>query len=254
VTSLNFRCYGRSVAAHPPASSAPDQPAPLESASARERLAQAAFTQFAIHGFDATTVDQIADAAGFSRRTFFRYFATKEDVIFPAHDRLRSSVAAELDRRRDEPPLDAVCASVGLVLADYVANREVSLLRFGLTRKVTSLRDREVTSVHRYERLFARYISEQTAEADPLGAELMASAVVAAHNSVLRDWLVNGGVSDPRHDLLAALARVRALFAAPSDATSDAAVASTRSVVAVFSVDAPVADVIEAIRARRIAP
>src|SRR5438309_1168001 len=116
--------------------------------SARERLTTTAFRLFAAQGFDATTVDDIADAAGVSRRTFFRHFATKEDVIFPDHDGLRAAVEAQLDARDNEPPLRALCNSVRVVLAHYVNEAEVALARYALTRQVPSLREREVNSVH----------------------------------------------------------------------------------------------------------
>jgi AcrR family transcriptional regulator len=209
----------------------------------RERLAEAAFIQFNERGFDATTVDQIADAAGVSRRTFFRYFKTKEDAIFPEHDRLRATVAADLQRRINEPALAAVCASVALVLDDYTRHREVALLRFALTRTVTSLRDREVTAVHRYQRLFVRHLRAHSPELDAQTVEIMAAAVVTAHNSVLRDWLLNGGAGDPLPELRTLLARVQALFVAGLAPTQPAG-----SVVAVFTVDTPLADVISAIQ------
>ena len=49
--------------------------------TSREELEQAAFTLFAARGFDATTVDEIAAAAGIGRRTFFRYFPSKESLL-----------------------------------------------------------------------------------------------------------------------------------------------------------------------------
>jgi AcrR family transcriptional regulator len=226
-----------------PLPSAAEATADAPADSVRQRLATAAFEQFLTHGFDNTTVDQIAAAAGLSRRTYFRYFATKEDVIFPEHDRLRAVVAAELERRQGEDPLTAVCEAVALVLDDYVRNREVSLLRFTLTRSVSALRDREVTSVHRYQRLFARYLREHLdGNRDALTVEVMAATIVTAHNCVLRDWLLADAVGDPRTDLESALARVRTIFVPPEGTAP--AIAST---VAVFSVDTPLVEVVEAI-------
>jgi AcrR family transcriptional regulator len=47
----------------------------------RDEVSRHAWALFATHGFEATTVDQIAEAAGMSRRTFFRYFAGKDALV-----------------------------------------------------------------------------------------------------------------------------------------------------------------------------
>ena len=70
----------------------PGSPIPGETRSGRPRatsrrtLERIALGLFAEQGFDATTVEQIADRAGVSRRTFFRYFDTKADVLWSEFD------------------------------------------------------------------------------------------------------------------------------------------------------------------------
>jgi len=49
-------------------------------ATSRQELEETAFGLFAARGFEATTVDEIAAAAGIGRRTFFRYFPSKNDI------------------------------------------------------------------------------------------------------------------------------------------------------------------------------
>jgi AcrR family transcriptional regulator len=55
---------------------------------ARERLEAAALDLFVEHGYEQTTVGQIADRAGLNRATFFRHFADKREVLFGGEDKL----------------------------------------------------------------------------------------------------------------------------------------------------------------------
>ncbi|MFE4724084.1 helix-turn-helix domain-containing protein, partial [Streptomyces sp. NPDC056728] len=64
--------------------------------AARIRLADAAFALFDERGYEQTTVDEIAERAGVGRTTFFRHYRSKEDVIFPDHDRLLALIKDRL--------------------------------------------------------------------------------------------------------------------------------------------------------------
>src|ERR1700681_2856225 len=65
----------------------------------RERLTRAAMALFLERGFEATTLDDIATAADISRRSFFHYFASKEDVIFAWHEETTAALIAAVAAR-----------------------------------------------------------------------------------------------------------------------------------------------------------
>jgi AcrR family transcriptional regulator len=79
----------------------------------RKALVDAAFTLFAEKGFDATTVEEIADAVDVSSRTFFRYFASKEDVALTfQEEQVRVLLGLLAARPPDEPILTALHRTV----------------------------------------------------------------------------------------------------------------------------------------------
>ena len=105
------------------------------------------------------------------------------------------------------------------MLKHYVAEGDLARRRYALTSGVPTLRDREIASVARYQRLFREFIADwmgDPAEPAPLRAELMAAAVVAAHNHVLRRWL-RGESPDPVAEVDLALRQVIDLFTAQGD-------------------------------------
>jgi AcrR family transcriptional regulator len=185
--------------------------------SPRDRLAQAAFALFDERGYEQTTVDDITERAGLGRTTFFRYYRSKEDVIFPDHERLLGLVRDRLLTSGHHAVLTAVSDAVRLVLLHYLAEGDVARRRYALTSTVSALRDREIASVARYQRLFREFIADwmgEPGEPASLRAELMAAAVVAAHNHVLRRWL-RGECRDPIREFDDAMRQVTGLFAAP---------------------------------------
>jgi AcrR family transcriptional regulator len=189
----------------------------LSRTSARDRLAEAAFDLFGERGYEPTSIDDITERAGLGRTTFFRHYRSKEDVIFPDHDRLLEQIGERLQASSDGTALAAVSDAVRLVLKHYVAEGDLARRRYALTSGVPALRDREIASVARYQRLFREFIAGwmgDPGEPASLRAELMAAAVVAAHNHVLRRWL-RGESPDPIAEVDQALSQVIDLFTAP---------------------------------------
>ncbi|GGP56288.1 TetR family transcriptional regulator [Streptomyces abikoensis] len=79
----------------------------------REALVRCAQELFALQGYEGTTVDEIAAAADVSQRTFFRYFAGKEDVALAVQRMIESHIlAAVCARPAAEPPLTALRSAV----------------------------------------------------------------------------------------------------------------------------------------------
>ncbi|WP_330452180.1 MULTISPECIES: TetR family transcriptional regulator [unclassified Streptomyces] len=79
----------------------------------RDALLVAALELFTAHGYEETTVDEIADAVEVSQRTFFRYFAGKEAAVFAVQDMVESHFLSELRQRpADEAPFEAMRRAV----------------------------------------------------------------------------------------------------------------------------------------------
>nr|WP_206324025.1 TetR family transcriptional regulator [Streptomyces sp. HNM0574] len=97
----------------------------------RDALIRAAQELFVTRGYDATTVDEIADAVDVSQRTFFRYFASKEEVAFALHSLIDERyLAAVRERPPGEPPaevlrrtLDETWQSIGEAIQEIVPLR-----------------------------------------------------------------------------------------------------------------------------------
>jgi AcrR family transcriptional regulator len=104
----------------------------------REALVEAAFELFGRKGFDATTVEDIAEAVEVSPRTFFRYFGTKEDVVLSIMgDQSAAMLAAFEARPASEPVLTALRhAMVGVARATESATG-FDAIRWACMREVT---------------------------------------------------------------------------------------------------------------------
>lgn len=188
----------------------------------REVLAQAAFQLFLERGFERTTVDDIVARAGVGRRSFFRYFPSKEDAVFPDHERCLAEMTEFLAAADDSDPVGAVSDAARIVLRMYAANPEFSVQRYRLTREVPGLRTYELSVVRRYEQTLAGHLRSRFGEDGDgaLRAEVIAASVVAAHNNGLRLWLRSGGEGDPEVAVDRALALVREVWGRPAASTA----------------------------------
>lgn len=107
----------------------------------RAELEAAAWELFGRNGYEDTTVAEIAAAAGVSRRTFFRYFASKEDVLTATSDEFAEAMlAAMADRPPGEAPLVAIERALVPVLESHLAKARKSRTIIRLLRESRSLR------------------------------------------------------------------------------------------------------------------
>ncbi|WP_405489639.1 TetR family transcriptional regulator [Nocardia sp. NBC_00511] len=187
-----------------------DQPARVradaDSTERRLTVVDQALRLFAEKGYEATTVDEIAEAAGISRRTFFRQFRSKEDVVFADHESQLIQARAYLDAAQGDP-WDAVCEAVAEVFERFTQWREIAARRYGVVRQVPTLREREIVTVFRYERLFTDYLRRRLRGTSDLTLVQFTAAVTATHNYLLRR-MVRGESEAGAGDLRAALAAI----------------------------------------------
>jgi AcrR family transcriptional regulator len=112
-------------------------------ARTKQAIVDAAVALFERNGYDGTTVADIAAAADIGTRTFFSYFASKEEVLFPEMDgRVRTAVDAIAARRPDERPVDVLLRSLDEASAGSDMVGRLGALRLQLIRSVPAVRGR----------------------------------------------------------------------------------------------------------------
>jgi AcrR family transcriptional regulator len=158
-------------------------------------LEAAALRLFGERGFDAVTVDDIAAEADVSRRTFFRYFASKEDVLLADHHvqlaRLRDAMA---DRPPDEPILTALRNAILSLTGDFEDRKEMIILRGRLMRDTPSLQARSLVHQKAWEDAMQAMVAERLG-VDPvtdLRPGVVAATALAAMRVAFTNWLVAG--------------------------------------------------------------
>lgn len=155
--------------------------------NARERLERAALALFTEHGFDATTVAEIADRAGLTKSTFFRHFADKREVLFAGAGALQellvSTVAAAPD---SAAPIDAVAAAIEAAGALLEERRDGARQRQAVIAANAELQERELIKLASLGAALAGALRRRGVS-DP-AASLTAEAGIAVFRIAVERW------------------------------------------------------------------
>ncbi|HSI93819.1 MAG TPA: TetR family transcriptional regulator [Jiangellaceae bacterium] len=159
-------------------------------ARTRRTIQEHAVRLFAEQGYDATTVNQIAAAAGVSHMTFFRYFPTKEDVVLTDdYDPMLASLIRQ--RPTDEPVVDSIQAAIAEGFRQvYEADRATILERVRLLLSTPALRARLWENQLATQQMFAEALRGRGT--DPFEIRVLAAASLAALTTAIVAWAESG--------------------------------------------------------------
>jgi AcrR family transcriptional regulator len=181
-------------------------------------LQQAALELFAQRGYDDTTTEAIAERAGVSPRTFFRYFPTKESVLFIGeYDWFQSFTAEYLRQPLSLSDVDAMSATFILLAPGIVRTRRSLLLYERAVASSATLRggvhDRQQLDVTRV----ADAIAKRRGQARPDERCYLLGAVgLVTHRRAMTEWISGPASGDFQALIAARFELLKALFKPPS--------------------------------------
>jgi AcrR family transcriptional regulator len=157
-----------------------------------ERVALSLFLKY---GFSAVTVDQIADAADISKRTFFRYFASKEDLLLGDHQRYDETLARAVAKERPDQSAVRMLRDILLEMGHEVeADAEVARLRLALFRKYPETMSGAFEQQRAWNSTLTAVVAQRMGLDDSrdMRPALIVSVMMAAGNVALHNWFVTG--------------------------------------------------------------
>jgi AcrR family transcriptional regulator len=179
---------------------------------ARGRLVQAAFSLYGERGYDSTTVAEIAEQAGLTKRTFFRYFADKREVLFWGSGELEELfVTAVTTAPESASPLDAVAAALDAAAAMFEERREFAAQRQQIIAANPELQERELIKLAKLATAVAQALRDRGVE-DP-AAILTAEAGITVFRVAFERWVEPANGQDFKELMRASLEQLRTVTA-----------------------------------------
>lgn len=179
---------------------------------AEERLKRAALELYLEHGYDNVTVTHIAERAGLTRRSYFRYFPDKREVLFGGSEHLPPALAeAVLTADPNAAPLTAVLDAVARVGAELVEHVDGATERRTVIDASPELRERERTKTAAIVEAIRDALKQRQVNAET--AELVAQLATMASNNAFRHWIESEGRASFDSCLHAATDELRAALA-----------------------------------------
>lgn len=164
--------------------------------STRRELSRVGIELFLKKGFANTTIDEIVEPLGIAKRTFFRYFDVKEDLVFAWYEDLTQDLIKELlSRPKQETPYQAVCETLSSLLKMYDGNLDWSLAMMRLSSETPSLIGKSFEKRMIWEKALAATLIEREGkkEMSSLKALVIVGAAMTAFTTAVNEWYAGGG-------------------------------------------------------------
>jgi AcrR family transcriptional regulator len=170
-------------------------------ARTRQALIDAGTELFERKGYDETTIADIAEAAEIGARTFFGYFASKEELLFPESDaRVQAVVDAIATRTPDEGPVEVLLRALNTTTeaSDEIVS-PLAALRIRLMRTVPAVRGRALqVQMEAQQQVAAHLVSAFPERLDIVRAGALTGAFIGAVSGALQALLAGADGADPR--------------------------------------------------------
>lgn len=175
------------------------------------------------HGYDSITIEDVTRATGISRRTFFRLFGGKDQLVSCDHEVYHLEMHTYLLQHQGQRSTSRAARGVALIVDSLTAVRSDMIERAALLASNPALSAEENRWFNRHQTTVATFLTERSFPDTTIQAEMTAAALVAAARIAIRDY-----VQDPSRSALERFEdAARSLTRLPTDTVRQIAVVET---------------------------